>query len=865
MAELLERLQATLADRYAIERELGRGGMAIVYLAEDRKHRRQVAIKVLKPALTASLGPDRFLREIEVTARLNHPHILPLLDSGEVDGLLFYVMPYVEGESLRQRLVQEKQLPLEEALRIAAEVADALAFAHAHDVLHRDIKPENVLLEGGHAVLADFGLARAIRVASGRRLTETGLAVGTPEYMSPEQAAGEEDLTARSDVYSLGCVLYEMLAGQPPFTGPTIESVTRQHLAAEPPRVTLLRTAVPEHVTRSIVRAMAKVPADRFESAVQFGEAIAPSRVTAASGMVTADRKAPRRRAMVGGAVVLAAAALAVIASVLVFPRARGGSLDPARVLVVAFADESGLAESQALGRMAQDYIIQTLTDAGFASVVDPITSVAVARNVAAAGSGGGTDDVTALANDAQAGTVVTGSYYAAGDSVHVQVRITDANDGSVLQTVGPVSGSVNAPSELVARLGRQVVGTLASVLDQDLGSWEPTVQPATYEAYEAYSEGLEAYLWEEGHAEAARHFERAAAADPTFARAALWAAQSHVILDPPRHARAESLLAPVIASRAQLSRYERCRLDYVVAIGIRPSLPGSYDAARCMAQAAPGSDDARREVAVLTFRLNRPAEAIALFRQLDPDRGLMRQWSDYWAWLAGYHHALGNYEDELEAVRQGRQRFPETAKYLRLEARALAALDRLDDLAAHMEARRGLSAREPLGFYLGAVGVFLRSHGHRAQARAAFDEAIAWFRSLPQDSEAVRATLAHWLYEAGRWDDARSMYQALSEERPENTYYLAQLGRVAARRGDTATAIAVSDRLRAVELRGRRTLAPARIAALLGNRDEAVRLLGQAIDRTPLWALHAIVHDDSDFDSVRDYPPFRELMRPKG
>jgi tetratricopeptide (TPR) repeat protein len=488
-----------------------------------------------------------------------------------------------------------------------------------------------------------------------------------------------------------------------------------------------------------------------------------------------------------------------------------------------------------------------------------------VSRNVAAAGLEGGRDDVTALANDAQAGTVVTGSYYAAGDSVHVQVRITDANDGSVLQTVGPVGGSVGAPSELVARVGRQVVGTLASLLDRDIGSWEPTVQPATFEAYEAYSEGLEAYLWEEGAAEAARHFERAAGADSTFTRAALWAAQSYAILEPPRYTRAESLLAPVIASRGQLSRYERCRLDFVVAIGIRPSLSGSYDAVRCMAEAAPGSDDAKRELAVFTFRLNRPREAIALLRQLDPDRGLMKQFSHYWAWLATFHHTLGDFENELEALRQGRQRFPESERYRLLEARALAALGRLDDVAANLNARRSLPSREPLGSYLGSVAVFLRSHGHRDASRPLFDEAIEWFRSRPQHSESVRANLAHWLYEAERWEEAQRVYAALAEERPGNTGYLAALGGVAARRGDTATAMTVSGQLRAVELRGRRTLDPARIAALLGHFEQATALLEQAIEHTPLWGVHLQVHRDSDFDVVRDYPPFQELMRPKG
>ncbi len=199
MPELLDRLKTALADRYAIQEEIGAGGMATVYLAEDLKHHRKVAVKVLRPELAAVLGPERFLREIETTANLNHPHILPLFDSGEADGFLFYVMPYVEGESLRQRLDREKQLPIEDALKIAQEVGDALSFAHLHDVIHRDIKPENILFEGGHAVVSDFGIARAVTAAGGDRLTETGTAIGTPTYMSPEQAAGTQDYEARSD------------------------------------------------------------------------------------------------------------------------------------------------------------------------------------------------------------------------------------------------------------------------------------------------------------------------------------------------------------------------------------------------------------------------------------------------------------------------------------------------------------------------------------------------------------------------------------------------------------------------------------------------------------------------------------------
>src|SRR6185312_9090303 len=253
----LARLHAALAGRYTIERELGRGGMATVYLANDLRHRRQVAIKVLRPDLAAALGPQRFLREIEIAARLQHPHILPLHDSGDDDGFLYYVMPYVEGESLRQRLVREKQLPLDDALQITSAVASALGYAHSHDVMHRDIKPENILLSGGEAVVADFGIARAITAAGGDKLTTTGVAVGTPTYMSPEQAAGEARLDGRSDVYSLGCVLYEMLAGEPPFTGPTAQAIIARTLKETPRPIHSMRAGVPAALDQVIAKAMA--------------------------------------------------------------------------------------------------------------------------------------------------------------------------------------------------------------------------------------------------------------------------------------------------------------------------------------------------------------------------------------------------------------------------------------------------------------------------------------------------------------------------------------------------------------------------------------------------------------------------------
>ncbi len=274
MSESLARLTAALADRYRIERELGAGGMATVYLAEDLKHNRLVAVKVLKPELAVAIGAERFLAEIKTTANLQHPHILALHDSGEVNGTVFYVMPYVDGESLRDRLDREKQLPIDDALRIAGEVADALQYAHEHGVIHRDIKPENILLQRGHAVVADFGIALAASKTGGSRMTETGMSLGTPTYMSPEQAMGAREVDARTDVYSLGCVLYEMLAGEPPFVGPTAQSIVAKVITESPRSLTAQRRTVPPHVDATVQKSLEKLAADRFASAAAFAESL---------------------------------------------------------------------------------------------------------------------------------------------------------------------------------------------------------------------------------------------------------------------------------------------------------------------------------------------------------------------------------------------------------------------------------------------------------------------------------------------------------------------------------------------------------------------------------------------------------------
>jgi Tol biopolymer transport system component len=310
MSAVIERLKRALEGRYRIERQLGEGGMATVFLAEDVKHHRNVALKVLKPELAAVVGADRFLGEIETTANLQHPHILPLFDSGQADGFLFYVMPFIEGESLREWLGREQQLPVEDALAIAEKVAAALQYAHEQGVVHRDIKPANILMSRGEPLVADFGIALALSEAGGGRITETGLSLGTPHYMSPEQAAGERTLDKRSDVYALGCVVYEMLTGQPPFGGPSAQAVLARILTGEADRVTLHRRSVPPNVEAAVSHALERLPADRFASAAAFARALRdPS-----YGAATRSAGAAAGVAAGGGRWRLAAIAAAVVA-----------------------------------------------------------------------------------------------------------------------------------------------------------------------------------------------------------------------------------------------------------------------------------------------------------------------------------------------------------------------------------------------------------------------------------------------------------------------------------------------------------------------------------------------------------------------
>jgi tetratricopeptide (TPR) repeat protein len=524
VTDVLERIRAALADRYRIERELGSGGTATVYLARDLKHSRQVAIKVLRPELAAAIGPERFLQEIEIAARLQHPHILTLIDSGEADGLLYYVMPFVEGESLRDLLNRERQLPLDEACRIARVVAEALQYAHSEGFVHRDIKPENIMLSRGHPVVADFGIARAMTEAGGTRLTQTGFAAGTPAYMSPEQASADQELDGRSDVYALGCVLYEMLAGEPPFTGNTAQAILTKHMLDPTPRVSRLRNTVPRGMDSMITRAMAKSPVDRFKTAGEFAESLRKGAPKSPWPPPLVDWLATGRGlALATLTVVLVAAA----ALVLFRSGEQGGPLLSAnRIAVMPFTVRGG-EEVSYLGAGMVELLSLALDGAGEFRAVDPhvLLSTVEAEQTGELGPAEGASAAARLG----AGSYVLGSVVQAGERLEVSASLYLNGDGEPVRASAEAQDETEIP-ELVDELARQIIAGVSSGAELRLSRQAALMTPS-FSALRAYLEGEHAYHALEFQ-DAIAAFQRAIAEDSTFAlayyrlsQAAVWAA----------------------------------------------------------------------------------------------------------------------------------------------------------------------------------------------------------------------------------------------------------------------------------------------------------------------------------------------------
>jgi serine/threonine-protein kinase len=610
---IAERLQVTLTGRYAVDRELGRGGMAFIFLARDLRHERLVALKVLRPELSPSLGAERFLREIRLAAALQHPHILPLFDSGEADGLLYYVMPYVEGESLRTRLDREGQLPIEGALKIAREVADALQYAHDRDVVHRDIKPENILLSGDHALVADFGIARAIRAAGGLKLTDTGLAVGTPVYMSPEQATGQAQVDGRADIYALGCLVYEMLSGSPPFTGPSAQAVMARHSVDPVPPLATVR-AVPAALERAVFKALAKSPADRWTSAAAFAEAL--SVAAAAPGMPGSRRPDRRPVAIRAGPAALAlmvAAAMGWVA----WPRWESPPTPPA---VAESLSSVAVLPFVLIGDTTQAHIASGLTEAVITGLVKlegvrvPATSSIPARQ--------SNQDPREIGRSLQVGMVLSSSLQMTQRKLRLTSRLIDVKDGLTVwsehfdgELVDVFAMQDSITHRIVQALKPRLAPAARAALIRSPGTRDP-------EAYNLYM--LARYFYAQATPAALRravdYYRQAIARDSTYADPLVGLVQTYLLFE---NVEPGTRLKQDPSPQELLSR----ALAIDSTHGGAHNLLGRYRWMACDTAGAerefqaairfePGSAENRRQYAMTLMALGRPAESVALMRE---------------------------------------------------------------------------------------------------------------------------------------------------------------------------------------------------------------------------------------------------------
>ena len=513
MAQSIEQIQKALGDRYTVERELGRGGMATVYLANDGKHNRNVAIKVLHPELAVTLGVDRFLLEIEIAARLQHPHIVPLFDSGQAEGFIFYVMPFIEGESLADRIKREGALPIQEAIRYVSEVASALDYAHSREIVHRDIKPANIMLSGGHAMVADFGIARAISASGSEGITQAGTSVGTAAYMSPEQATGSADeVDGRSDIYSLGAVLFEMLAGEPLHSGKTLQAIIASTITGEVPAIRKKRAEVSGQVEAALSKSLAKDPDDRFATARAFEESLHGTAVASGGGF---------KSALVGGLVV---AVLAVLTAVF-WPSGDAAVDSEAEVIaVVPFRTTGSGVEYLAEGMV--DLLSANINGVGGIRTVDPRT-VLHRWNKRADGGSLDLEGSLSVGRDVNAGSVLLGSVVSAGSQgVTMRAELLSARDGSMLGTA-EVNGSGDSILSLVDSLSLALVRNVWQSREPLPSFRVSSVTTGSLDAIREYLAG-ESYYRRSQWDSALVHFEAAIEIDSTFAMALMRAGLSN-------------------------------------------------------------------------------------------------------------------------------------------------------------------------------------------------------------------------------------------------------------------------------------------------------------------------------------------------
>jgi serine/threonine-protein kinase len=848
---LRARAARAVEDRYQLERELGAGGMATVFLARERKHARRVVLKVMHPNVAAHYGgAERFLREVRIAARLAHPHIASFIDSGEADGLLYYVMPYIEGETLRARVQREGRLPLAAAVVLLSDVASALAYAHEAGVVHRDLKPENVLCAGEHAYLLDFGVAKVQSPLLGdTHVTQEGMAIGTVAYMAPEQLEEGARVDHRADLYAWGLLAYEMLTGRLP---DDLSPDGRSSGAA----LRRQRPEAPRALSRLIAECLARDPERRPPDA-----AMVAARLTRAAA---APMPMPTGRRIAAAAV----GVLAVVAALVLLVRrapdaATGGeaaaSLLAAPIAVAALTNETGDPAFDAWGRMAGDWITQGLQDVGIVPVVPWPSALHASEQVRARRAAGQTaDPVAVMREQSGAGTVITGSYYLVGDSLRFRVEVSDAVGRRVLGAPPPVVVQRDSAQLAVRTLRDRLMAAVAIWSDERFArSPELTRHPPTIDAYRAFDRGIARHLAQD-YSGAVPEFLEASRLDSSFVAPLIYAAND--LWNTGDLERVDSVLAVIRARESGIDSYHRLWVEFLT---LRRAGEGqrALAAIRGAAALAPGSR-AWYSLGQAALDADRPQEALAALERIDPDHGELRGWSSYWTQLAHALHLNGAHDRELAAARGLRARYPDRRVALVLEARALGAMgmDRTVDSLVQASQSLNPTVYWSQGAMMVQAGEDLVAHGHTQAGARLLREGAAWLRRqliVTPNDRAHRYWLGVALYGLQDWPGAAATFRGLAREFPDRLQYRGLAAVSAARIGDPRAEALLGDA--ATYERGEHAHYRGRLAAVLGDTVRAVALFAEAarlgLDGLP-WEHSTSFHDLRSLQGLRGSLP---------
>jgi len=867
---------STFADRYQIVEELGKGGMGKVYKVLDKETNEKIALKLINPEIASDKKTvERFRNELTTARKIVQKNVCRMYDLNKEKDNYFITMEYVSGGDLKKFIRRSGQLSVGKAISIAKQICAGLSEAHSLGIVHRDLKPNNIMIDDkGNAKIMDFGIARSLEV---KRITGAGVMIGTPEYMSPEQVEGKE-VDQRSDIYSLGVILYEMVTGQVPFEGDTPFTIGMKHKGEVPKNPQELNTQIPDDLNRVILRCLEKDKDQRYQSA---GE-VASELTHIEEGIPTSERVVPKKKILTSREITLqfslkkllipALLVLVFAVSALILWRGPKLDVDPNCVVVAIFENQTGDKLLDPLGRMASDWISQILSQIDDIEVV-PTMAVLQAYSMLPAH-----EDIPqnakilrALAKDTGAGTIVSGTYYLTNQELHFQGNITDVQSQKLIHSLEPVKGGLDNKMDVIQLLSQKVMDTVAVYFDKIFGEHSTTLRrrPPPYEAYQEFLLGTESFGVD--YAEAIRHFTRAVELDPSFLLAKIYIAVAYG--NQGRYAEADTIIQVIKENRGQLSPYYCHMLDWYTAY-----LKGkSEEALRFIIKAekmVPKNIVINYMHGFSALEINRPLETVKTYAKMDSVdleilyRRLVGTWRI--GALADALHMLAKYKQELKEVRKGQKYYPNYLRLRAYEARTLAALGKIDAVREVIEKSLVLvsSSGTPGDVMLEAAWEF-RVQGHMEAYKEIADQAVGWYQNrlrMKEVNEAMHSDFATALYTAEKWDKAQAVFAELAEDDPENIEYKGRIGLLAARKGERDKALEIFKELESIDrpyLFGEHTYMCARIASLLGEKEEAVVLLRDAFAQGLKYG--AYLHYEMDLEPIRNYKPFQELLKPKG